>query len=203
MKVRLLALAMSALVLAGLLATTPSGATSRSAYSLTSLLHMLISRTDLPTGWLQGRNFAPTEGSCSPVLTRQHLLGSNSVEVLFAHPGQQGLAFEYLAYRNDVVDAFQRADTFIYTFGSCGDTANGVVVGTAVNEGTIETRTFGTWSDADLYNYNNRGSKLQLGYLVVRDRDFLMIVGFGNRGTLKRKTLEGLTDKALANLPVA
>jgi hypothetical protein len=108
-----------------------------------------------------------------------------------------------LAYRTHVIDAFQHADTIIYTFGSCSSSVNGAATGAAVNDGTIQTRTFGTWSDADLYSYQVRGAKYQLGYLVVRDKDFLLIVGFGNEGPLKLTTMEGLTKKALANLPVS
>ncbi|MGC2169305.1 MAG: hypothetical protein WA580_09405 [Acidimicrobiales bacterium] len=146
----------------------------------------------------------PTDVSCgpTPVLSREHLLGINSVGANFSFRGGWALAFEYLAHRRSVVDAFERADTIIYTFGSCSSSVNGVVTDAAANEGTIQTRTFGTWSDADRYSYDVRGVKYQLGYMVVRDQDFLLIVGFANRGALKLKTLEGLTEKALAKLSV-
>jgi hypothetical protein len=135
----------------------------------------------------------------------RHVLGRSAGSELccgyILDPRRQAVAFEYLAYRADVVDAFEGADTSIYTFASC-HADNGVVADTAVNDGTIETRTFGSWSDADRYTYDIHGSRSQLGYLVVRDKDFLVIVGFGNRGTLKLKTLEKLTEKALSKLPV-
>jgi hypothetical protein len=202
MKVRSLALVVSVLALGAALAAPLSGASS-SAYSLTTLRHMLIGRTDLPTGWNIGQLAAPIDDACSAIMSSEHLMGTNSVAATFSYPSRHVVAFEYLAYRTDVVDAFERADTAIYTFGSCRDSANGVVVDSAVNDGTIETRTFGTWSDADRYNYRIGGSSGQLGYVVVRDKRFLLIVGLENRGILELNTMEGLTEKALARLPVS
>ncbi len=201
MKVRSLALVVSGLALVGAFAAPPSGASS--AYSLTTLRHMLIGRTDLPTGWSIGQPAAPIGDACSAIMSSEHLMGTNSVAATFSYPSRHIVAFEYLAYRTDVVDAFERVDTDIYTFGSCRYTANGVVLDSAVNDGTIETRTFGTWSDADRYNYRVGGSSGQLGYVVVRDRKFLLIVGLENRGPLELNAIEGLTEKAVAKLPVS
>lgn len=199
---RILALAMGALVILGGLVALPSGA-SRSGYSSSSLRYMLITRSDLPTGWSPGLAVGSLDSSCSPIMSLEHLLGADSVKATYSGPGQHSVAFEYLGYRNNVVDAFERADTFIYTFGSCGESDNGVTLDSAVNDGTIVTRTFGTWSDADRYSYRIRSWSGQLGYLVVRDKDFLLVVGLGNTGTLKLKTMEGLTQRALAKLPVS
>ncbi len=201
MKVRSLALVVSGLALVGAFAAPPSGASS--AHSLTTLRHMLIGRTDLPTGWSIGQPAAPIGDACSAIMSSEHLMGTNSVAATFSYPSRHIVAFEYLAYRTDVVDAFERVDTDIYTFGSCRYTANGVVLDSAVNDGTIETRTFGTWSDADRYNYRVGGSSGQLGYVVVRDRKFLLIVGLENRGPLELNAIEGLTEKAVAKLPVS
>jgi hypothetical protein len=96
MKVRIRALAMGALVLGGVLITSPVGSSSQSNYSLASLRHMLITRADLPTGWLPGLALNPTDASCAstPVLSRQHLLGTNSVGTTFSIPGGRDLAVE-------------------------------------------------------------------------------------------------------------
>lgn len=130
----------------------------------------------------------------------KRLLGTNAVGVTFTKSGTRFVAFEYLAYRTHVISAFDRAYEPLMTFASCRDSSKGVLDDSAVNDGLFETRTVGSWSATDRVASQIHGTKFQTGYMVVREKNYLLVVGLENKGALEVTLMEHLAKKALAHL---
>jgi hypothetical protein len=192
-----------ALVSGLMLSACATAAASRSQPpTLHSLRLMLLTKVDYSRGWHATKPIQQFGGGsgCPEVESEKQLLGTNAVEVFFHRPNSDAFSFEYLAYRRSTVDAFVKAITPIMTFASCAEKANGRVVDSSVSNGTIVTRTYGTWSTANLVTNTFHGTKSQLGYMFVRKSGFLLVIGYDNRGSLDLRDLEGLTRKAVSKI---
>jgi|GEM_PF-5046728 len=200
MKLRLSMLAMIAS--GGMIAGSVASASPTKEPSLSALRHSLLTSADFPKRWTVR---APISGSnvpypCTGLRSVEQMLGRSAVGIAFTQPSERSLAFEYLAYRTDIVAAFENATSPIMTFASCHDSKNGHVVDASVSDGTIVTQTFGDWSL--LWRDTNvvHGTKYQVGYMFVREGRSLMVIGYENEGPLNVKALEHLTREALAKI---
>ena len=171
------------------------------SHSTPASLHSLLLKTsDLPGGWniKHATTRAPYRGT-SPE-TVSSLLGSNGVGVTFERSGGSPILFAYLTRSASVVDAFENAYKPIMTFGSCTGTAYGKLVDSSANDGVFSATSYGDWSIASKVTNVVHGVKSQLGYLLVRKGNYLMIMGYENKGSLDKLSLENLTQLALAKL---
>ena len=162
---------------------------------------LLLNTADLPGGWNVKHASTPATFRCTSPPSVSSLLGPNGVGATFQRSGGSPLLFEYLTTSSSAVNAFEKASLPIMTFGSCADNGGGRLLDSSVNDGVIYTTPFGDWSIASLVSNIVYGVHSQLGYLLVRKGNFLMIMGYENKGPLDKKSLESFTRMALAKLP--
>jgi hypothetical protein len=187
----------------GLSACATTSVPKSNVPSLHSLRHSLLTIPDFPNGWTVSSQVSET-GSlypCTAVKSQSHLLGSNAVGIAFTQRTERSWSFEYLAYRKAILTAFENASTKVGYLDSCREEGYGVVIDASVNTGLIETRTFGDWSL--LLGVANvvRGTKYQVGYMLVRKGKYMLVIGYDNVGSLNVNALENLTTEALAKIP--
>ena len=187
------------IVAVGVLALMAGGG---SPPTLHSLSQRLLTRSDYPTGWNVTRATRQFEAgsTCTGLESKTQLLGDDAVQVRFRHRGGGSLSFEYLARRRATVDAFEKAITPVMTFASCRFSANGHVVESSRQVGTISTPNFGNWSTANLITNVSHGKRSQLGYMFVRKSQFVIVIGYENPGNLDIKELEHLTRVAISRV---
>ena len=127
-------------------------------------------------------------------------MGPSGVGVTYERSGGSPILFEYLTRSASTINAFGNAYKPIMTFGSCADTANGRQVDSSTNDGVFYAR---SWRlEASLSKVTNivKGIESQLGYFLVRKGHYMMIVGYENKGSLDKLSLENFTKRALVKL---
>ena len=187
-------------VLALAMAATTFAVTRASHSAPPSLPSLLLKASNLPGGWREKHVTTPAPYPCTSPRTVSSLLGSTGVGVTFEQSGGSPVLFEYLTRTPSAQNAFERALEPIMTFGSCSDTAFGKVVDSSTNDGTLNARTYGDWSDLSKVTNVVKGVESQLGYLLVRRGHYLLIMGYENRGQLDQSSLESFTKQALVKL---
>ena len=167
-----------------------------------SLPSLLLKTSDLPGGWNIKNATTPAPYLCTSPDTASSLLGPSGVGVSFERSGGSPILFEYLTRSASAVNAFENAYRPIMTFASCGDTAYGKQVDSSTNDGVFSARSYGDWSILSKVTNVVKGVESQLGYLLVRQGHYLMIMGYENKGSLDKSSLENFTKRALVKLNV-
>jgi hypothetical protein len=165
-----------------------------------SLRSLLLKTSDLPGGWNIKSATTPAPYLCTSPDTVSSLLGPSGVGVTFERSGGSPILFEYLTRSTSAVNAFENAYKPIMTFGHCADTANGHLVDSSTNDGVFYARSYGDWSILSKVTNVVKGVESQLGYLLVRQGHYMMIMGYENKGSLDKSSLENFTKRALVKL---
>jgi len=165
-----------------------------------SLRSLLLKTSDLPGGWNIKPAKTPAPYPCTSPDTVSTLLGRSGVGVTFERSGGSPILFEYLTKSASTINAFGNAYKPIMTFGSCADNAHGRHVDSSTNEGIFYARSYGDWSILSKVTNVVGGIESQLGYLLVRKGHYMMIVGYENKGSLDKLSLENFTKRALVKL---
>ena len=165
-----------------------------------SLRSLLLKTSDLPGGWNIKPAKTPAPYRCTSPDTVSSLLGPSGVGVTFKRSGGSPIFFEYLTRSASAVNAFENAYKPIMTFGHCEDTAYGHLVDSSTNDGVFYARPYGDWSILSKFTNVVKGVESQLGYLLVRKDHYLMIMGYENKGSLNKSSLENFTKRALVKL---
>ena len=165
-----------------------------------SLRSLLLKTSDLPGGWNIKPAKTPAPYPCTSPDTVSSLMGPSGVGVTFERSGGSPILFEYLTRSASTINAFGNAYKPIMTFGSCADTANGRQVDSSTNDGVFYARSYGDWSILSKVTNVVKGIESQLGYFLVRKGHYMMIVGYENKGSLDKSSIENFTKRALVKL---
>jgi hypothetical protein len=164
-----------------------------------SLRTLLLRTSDLPGGWHTKPATTPAPYRCTSPDTVSSLLGPSGVGITFERSGGSPILFEYLTRSASAVNAFENALKPIMLFG-CADSANGRLVDSSKNDGVFYARSYGDWSILTKNTNVVTGVEFQLGYLLVRKGHYVMIMGYENKGSLDKSSLENFTKRALVKL---
>jgi hypothetical protein len=206
---RIIAIAGTALVLAG----CPSGATSSPTTKpapTTTAAHVtttttapkvqpyLLAITDLPTGWaVDNSTVAPASSCHSNPLTKVPSLSYSTDK--FDQGGSTPELIEELGYFTDGAAAFS---TINATLASCSQFTEQVgdqtVTGTM---GVMSSPTYGDQSGAYTAELTIQGVSEAQGFVVVRKGNYVVAVALGDIGSVDTGTLDGFVGQALGKLP--
>jgi hypothetical protein len=127
------------------------------------------------------------------------VVGARGVTAIFHEARQSTFLVEYAVRTRSVFKSFEHAD-YELAFNSCTDRSSSTVTESLSDGRLIGVSSLGDWSIGIVRNVMSRGVKSQLGYVLIRKKDLLVVVGYQNPGQLKKRTLERYAKMAYRKL---
>jgi hypothetical protein len=180
--------------------TTAVAAVKAPATTVPNVQSLLLSITDLPTGWTVD-NSPNNSGSLSCLPASLSKGAASHAEVDF----QQGGGLPVL---DESIGFYASAQT---TFATAVKALNGCKTFTTTGSGTnysgslgaMSSPTYGDQSAAYNANLTVQGLNINEGFIVVRKGSYIALVVLGDVGSLDSPTLQGFVTQAVAKIPGA
>ena len=163
-----------------------------------SIQSLMLSITDLPTGWSVDNTAQSVSTSCydDPL---KHVASTSYANVDFAQGGSLPELVQELGLYASGPSAFA---TITHTLNGCktfSETSKGQSVSGVM--GPMSSPSYGDQSAAYDATLTTQGESLNQGFVMVRKGNYLTIIALGDLGSLDAPTLQGFVNQAVAKIP--
>jgi hypothetical protein len=165
----------------------------------TRLEGRLLALSASSSGWNVGPGRFQLDTSCVALPKVAQLVGSHGVGSIDHRDKGSEVFAEYAVWSTSIFKTFESADAILSNH-SCSE-SQGSQVRFSISMGQLfDVPTYGDWSIGEVRNVVFRGTKSQVGYVLVRKGNLFVVVAYGNQGLLAKRTLENYTKSAFAKL---
>jgi hypothetical protein len=165
----------------------------------TRLEGRLLALSASSSGWNVGPGRFQLDTSCVALPKVAQLVGSHGVGSIDHRDKGSEVFAEYAVWSTSIFKTFESADAILSNH-SCSE-SQGSQVRFSISIGQLfDVPTYGDWSIGEVRNVVFHGTKSQVGYVLVRKGNLFVVVAYGNRGLLAKRTLEYYTRRAFDKL---
>ena len=159
----------------------------------------LLAVADLPAGWSVSPVVSSPTNACSVPPTTTSIVGPTGQGVQLSGAGSPATVVEYAVRSRSVLTTYGDAIRRLQTPTSCSQVSGGRTQSSTFDQ-VLPLPSVGNGSVCMLLTYDNGGVTSRAGYVIARQGDAVVVVGYSAPGSLDTTVLQRFTALAIRKL---